>query len=178
MGPTGLGSPQDAAGMGCWQWGTRCGAAAFESFQLLTRAVTTERVIGTCCSGAAARVPPAQLSSPGACRCAGGGAGWLTGCCPIMGLFALLCHWLLGTGIAYGDTSRGRVLPPRCQKGVPLLAGTRSCCGEMGRGGRRADACPSVPQQGEARNKPGRWGMHRGPFLHRHAGVDAVPVLP
>lgn len=38
----------------------------------------------------------------------------LMGCCPIMGLFALLCHRQLDTGIAYSDTSCGRVLPPRC----------------------------------------------------------------
>lgn len=63
--------------------GTRCGTAAFESLHLLTRAVTTERVIGTCCSVAVPRVPPARLGWRGRRRPAG--------CCPNNGLicFAL-----------------------------------------------------------------------------------------
>lgn len=39
-----------------------------------------------------------------------------TRCCPIMGLFALLCHRQLDTGITYSDTSRAAEwAPPSCQ---------------------------------------------------------------
>lgn len=65
MGLVGLGSTQDPARMGCWRGGgghTRCGVAAFEPFHLLTRAITTKRVIGTRCSGAAAHILPARLA--------------------------------------------------------------------------------------------------------------------
>lgn len=155
MRPTGTVSTRNPAGMGCWAGGTGCRTAAFESFHLLTRAVTTERVIGTRFSGTAARVPPARLGSPGVCCCAGGGAGGERPRCPIIGLFALLCHRLLDTGIAYGDMSRGRVLPLRCRTGVPLLPSTQNCCGEMGCSGRRPDVSPSVPQHGGTSDEPG-----------------------
>lgn len=121
---------------------TRCGAAAFESFHLLTHAVTTERVIATRCSGSAQLVRAAAL--------AGGPAGQLTGCHPVFGLFALLCHRLFDTGIAYSDTSRGWLLSPRCRTGLPLPASTQSCCREMGCSGCRDDVSPSVPQHGGA----------------------------